>query len=412
MLLEVRVNGNQRVLLSVKPNALAVSFDDEEVYSFDAEGRLLTAWLNEQTYVRTLDNRVIKKWREPNQPTPWKQIRLLSAEEKQSFLRQTETRMRRLAEHLRGRLPIQQAQEWLNQVAAWTVDRLEQERERFFSAYTPVGILPPDQYYAVVLQATQGCHWNQCTFCHFYREIRFRIKSGEEFERHIEAVKGFFGRAINLRQTIFLGDANALLIPQDRLLTLFDQINRAFVVAADDAGGIGSESRPRVRGIYSFLDAFTGERKSLADYQALHERHLRRVYIGVETGCDDLLRWLNKPATSQQVLDTVATLKQAGVSVGLIILIGVGGDRYYDQHVEQTVALLSQLSLDSQDIVYLSPLVETPGSEYSERAAQARIRSLTPDEQQQQLDALRCSLRRQLVGNPHVTLYDIREFVY
>lgn len=411
MLLEVRVNGgNQRVLVSVKPTALSVSLDDEEVYSFDAEGRLLTAWLGEQTYVRTLDNRVVKKWREPNQPTPWKQIRLLSAEEKRAFLRQTQKRMWRLAQQVH--LPTQQAQAWFNQVAAWTVERLEQERERFFSAYTPVGILPPDQYYALVLQATQGCHWNQCTFCHFYRQVRFRIKSAEEFTEHIAAVKRFFGRAISLRRTIFLGDANALLIPQDRLLPLFDQVNRAFAVAVDDTVDHGDESRPRVRGIYSFLDAFTGEKKSLADFQALRERHLRRVYIGVETGCDELLRWLNKPATSQQVLDTVATLKEAGVSVGLIVLIGVGGDRYYQAHVEQTVALLSQLSLDSQDIVYLSPLVETPGSDYSERAAQARIRSLTAEEQQQQLRLIRSSIRQQAAGNPRVSLYDIREFVY
>jgi radical SAM superfamily enzyme YgiQ (UPF0313 family) len=80
----------------------------------------------------------------------------------------------------------------------------------------------------LVLQLTLGCHWNRCTFCDFYKAVHFHIKSMEEFEQHIHAVKRFVGNAIHLRRSIFLGDANALILPQSRLMRVFDQINQEF----------------------------------------------------------------------------------------------------------------------------------------------------------------------------------------
>lgn len=83
------------------------------------------------------------------------------------------------------------APEWLNKVLLWNYDRLESDRERFLSVYSPVSILPPDQYLSLVLQATEGCHWNRCTFCDFYSQTRFQIKSEEEFASHITVCSMF-----------------------------------------------------------------------------------------------------------------------------------------------------------------------------------------------------------------------------
>jgi radical SAM superfamily enzyme YgiQ (UPF0313 family) len=415
MLVEFQTGGSDRqVVLSLKPGAVSVSLDEVEVYSFDGEGRLLTAWVNEQTYVRTLDNRVIKKWRDPGRRRPWKLIEALSAEDKQRFLNQVWARINDLSgDRLQSVSPqddasAKQARAWLSKIAAWDGERLEQERERFNSVYTPVSILPPDQYFALVLQATEGCHWNRCTFCHFYRHCRFRIKSDEEFGQHIQAVIAFFGDAIGLRRSIFLGDANALVMPQDKLLRILDRVNQAFAITPKS----GSDGRRSFQGIYSFIDAFSGERKSEADFRALQARHLQRVYVGVETGCDELLTFLNKPATAQQALETVATMKRAGLQVGVIVLIGVGGDYYHQSHVEQTIRLLNAMNLGHGDIIYFSPLYEEPTSAYAHRAAEARIRSLTDRERHEQLTAIRSGLRFSSDSPPKVSLYDIREFVY
>jgi len=415
MLVEFQTGeGNRHVVLSLKPDAVSVSLDEVEVYSFDREGRLLTAWVNDHTYVRTLDNRIIKKWRDPDRRRPWKLIEALSAPDRQRFLNQVWARMNDLSrDRLQSVSPpadasVKQARAWLSKIAAWDSERLEQERERFNSVYTPVSILPPDQYFALVLQATEGCHWNRCTFCHFYRHCRFRIKSDEEFGQHIKAVTAFFGDAIGLRRSTFLGDANALVMPQEKLLTILDRVNQAFAITPKS----GSDGRHSFQGIYSFIDAFSGDRKSEADFRSLQARHLQRVYVGVETGCDELLKFLNKPATAQQALETVATMKRAGLQVGVIVLIGVGGDYYNQSHVEQTIKLLNAMSLRQGDIIYFSPLYEEPTSAYAQRAAEARIRSLTDRERHEQLTAIRSGLRFPSDSQPKVSLYDIREFVY
>jgi radical SAM superfamily enzyme YgiQ (UPF0313 family) len=66
---------------------------------------------------------------------------------------------------------------WLSHIAGWNWDRLEGEAGPFRnSIYKPVSILPPDQYLALVVQATEGCSYNECSFCTFYRDRPFRIK--------------------------------------------------------------------------------------------------------------------------------------------------------------------------------------------------------------------------------------------
>jgi radical SAM superfamily enzyme YgiQ (UPF0313 family) len=413
MLFELQATGSgPRALFSVKPGSVSVSLDEKEVYSFDLQGRLITGWVDDQTYVRTLDNRIIKKWRDGARGGPWKSIRQLESREKQHVLNRTCARMRALARMASAGKSPERVRELLGKIVAWDYLRLEREREKFLAVYTPVSILPPDQYFALVLQATEGCHWNRCTFCSFYREGRFRIKSDEEFGEHIREVKDFFGEAIKLRRSIFLGDANALVIPQDRLLRIFDRVNQEFTIVERKSDAAKDRNHHSFEGIHSFVDAFNIDKKTAADFNELRIRNLRRVYVGVETGCDELLEFLNKPATAGQILENLTVMKQAGLSVGVIILIGVGGDYYARAHVERTVHLLNDLRLGRGDIVYFSPLVESPESDYSQRAARAGIRPLTEEERREQLQAIRAGLRFAGDAGPVVSLYDIREFVY
>ena len=72
------------------------------------------------------------------------------------------------------------------------------------------------------MQATHGCSHNACTFCTFYQDIPFRIKSPDEFRSHVAGVLDFFGPALAMRRSIFLADANALVVPMPRLLALLE----------------------------------------------------------------------------------------------------------------------------------------------------------------------------------------------
>lgn len=392
--------------VSSKSNSLTVSLESEgktEVFSFDSAGRLWTALVDNVSYRRGLDGKIIARW--AVQPLVHER-RWLSPAEARDLVERANHTLRLLAAdlsagqvELSGALPPGGIP---GLAAALAFDWQQSERDcaRYFNVYKPVGILPPDQYMAVVLQATEGCSYNTCTFCDFYRERPFRIKSPREFTAHACAVREYLGEGISLRRTIFLGDANALVIPMPRLVPLMEIANQEFDVT-------------RLGGIYAFLDGFSGEKKSAADYARLASLGLKRVYIGMESGNADLLKFLRKPGTPEDVIRTVQTMKTAGVSVGIILLLGAGGQRFAAGHVQDTIRAVNQMNLDLDDLIYFSELVENENLPYVQDAFRSELQPLDPSErlaQQQQIEAgLRFS---EASGVPHISRYDIREFVY
>jgi len=259
------------------------------------------------------------------------------------------------------------------------------DAERFRALYRDVAILPPDQYNALVFQATEGCAYRGCLFCDFYRDRPFRAKSPEEFAAHVEAVLAFHGEGWRQRRFVFLGEANALGLPTKTLSAMLRVVRERVALP-----------------VGSFVDAFTRR----PDFAVLAPLGLRRVYVGMETGCDELLRWLRKPATAESVTATVNAAKAAGLVVGVIVLLGAGGERFSESHVRETVRVLNALPLGKGDYIYFSPLVVRPGSRYDAPL-------LSPELMQQQERAIRVGLRFDGGrGRPYLAHYEIESFVY
>jgi len=165
--------------------------------------------------------------------------------------------------------------------------------------------------------------------------------------------------------------------------------------------------------LYAFIDAFHVERKSVADWQELRALGLARVYIGMESGHDPLLRWLNKPGDAAAVLDAVTTLKAADLQASVILLLGAGGDRYADGHVRDSIALLNAMPLTRGDLIYFSDFVAQADAPYTRLAEAAGIAALPPTALRAQEEALRAGfVARDRQHPPQFARYDIGEFVY
>ncbi len=410
----------------VRRQAINLLLDnDSPSFSFDPAGRLHGAFVEGRNYRRSLDNRVLAKWSEQDGTRAARRRRWLSAGEARVVVDLAYEMATRAAGQA-GDAPAA-IQTSLERVTGWTWPRLDADRRRFESIYTPVGILPPDQYLALVLQATHGCSHNACTFCTFYQDIPFRIKSPDEFRSHVATVLDFFGPALAMRRSIFLADANALVVPMPRLLALLD-------VLAEGEGREMKEMRERreigaeaalsdlpLAGqrtalslpLYAFIDAFHVERKSVADWQELRSRGLQRVYIGMESGHDPLLRWLNKPGDAADVLDAVRTLKTAGVAISVIVMTGVGGATFADTHVRDTTVLLNAMPLTTGDLIYISEFREQPGSDYAINARLADVPVLSAAQVIEQATAIRNGFAAPDPAHPpQVSRYDIDEFIY
>jgi hypothetical protein len=391
--------------ISLKDSSLSVAINGDPIVVCDRAGRLYSVYRAGLHHRRSLNGAILQKW-----TTDERQRRWLDHAEADQLIDATAGNFRQLRAALGAPdwewvTPPDQpsALDDLLQVielaAGFDAVKARLDAARFAEVYAPIGILPPDQYLALVLQATVGCSFNTCTFCDLYHQP-FRIKTAGEFRRHIHEVHAYLGESLRLRQrSIFLGAANALAIPLPRLLSLLDTLQEAY----------RSEPRNDVQPIYAFLDAFTGARKSVEDYRALAGRGLQRVYIGLESGHDPLLEFVRKPGQARDAIETVRAIKAAGINVGVIVLIGLGGERFAAGHAADTIRVLNQMQLGSGDLLYFSELVEEPGTPYPVMAEQQGIRALTRAERAAQRNLIRSGLAP---GGVKISNYDVREFVY
>lgn len=416
MPIETRTPPDARPLIvNVRRESVVLMEGADREYTFDRAGRLVGVFRAGRRYRRSLQNEVLEKQSGPRRGVSSRLRRMLDAAEVRALVDEAYafagTAAARVADAPEARAALADS-------ASYDYARLERERADFARLYRPITILPPDQYLALYLQATEGCSHNDCAFCGFYQDRRFHIKTSAEFDAHLRAVRAFFGDGLSMRRTLFLGDANALVIPQREIVPLFDRLNADLAIMPPGldapARAAWQAARPvHFQGVYSFIDAFSTKRKSAQDYAELAGRGLRRVYVGLETGDAGLLRFLGKPNTPDEVIRLVETLKAGGVAVGVIILAGAGGATHAEQHVRETARVVNAMPLDRHDLIYLSELVDYPGSAYSALARAAGLTPLTQPQIEAQMEQLRASFTpRDPLNAPRVSYYDIREFVY
>jgi len=367
--------------------------NEETVLAFDRAGRLWSIYTHDHHFRRGLNGSVLAKWTERGS----RQRRRLWTSETDLVVRRAALTAQLLRDRLEFEAPLAIAHDVktiLARAAAFDVAAARADVAHYHQIYQPIGILPPDQYLALVLQMTEGCSFNTCTFCSFYKDRPFRIKSPGELRQHIAAVRAFLGDSISLRQGVFLADANALVAPQRQLVQLLD------VVSAE----LGPSQR-----LFAFLDGFSGEKKSAADYRALAGRGLKRIYVGLESGHDPLLKWLRKPGRAADALAAVRQMKAGGVAAGVIVMLGIGGERYAGAHVRDTIAVVNQMGLGPGDLLYLSEFFPF-GTLYETQMESPDLWPLSRPQMQAQREAIVAGLH--FGQRPRISTYDIREFVY
>ena len=373
---------------------MLVGYGTGEMYSFDLSGRLLEGVVGGVGLRRALDGRVLEK---------------LCQAEPGAILR----RRRRLLPRPQARARVARAYRLLHRAIAGGaladhpalaarlsrvgLRELEEDARRFRTIWAPVPVLPPDQYLAVVVQLTVGCSYGRCTFCS-YAGRPFRVRTVPELRRHAQMAREFFGPALPRRTGVFMGDANALALPERRVLQAVEVVREAF------AGW------PAAGEWYGFVDAFHGRRRSVEGWRQLEQAGLRRVYVGLESGSERVLRLLEKPGSPRDAVELVRALHDAHVSAGVMVMLGAGGRELAGEHVAETAKVLDAMELGPGDFLYLSPLVAGPATAYGQRAAQWGLRALAGREVEAQGLALLEAVR--LGRGARWSYYHVEEFVY
>jgi len=209
-------------------------------------------------------------------------------------------------------------------------------------------IRPPPEADSILLQVTLGCSHNKCAFCGTFRDKRFRIKDNDLILKDI----GFASKHMKRRDQVFLMDGDALIIPQQRLMWILDRIR---------------EHLPWVKRVGTYANTKSINLKSPKELSELREIGLGMVYLGVETGDDEIRKKINKGSSAKHCLEMGKKVKNADIALTVTLLLGIAGLEKSIDHAKATGELLSAMDPEFASALTVILIPGTPLWEEYER---------------------------------------------
>jgi coproporphyrinogen III oxidase-like Fe-S oxidoreductase len=189
---------------------------------------------------------------------------------------------------------------------------------------------PPAEGDNLIIQATLGCSFNQCSFCAMYRSKRYLARPlADVFADIREAARPGVRR-------VFLADGDALALPADHLIAILRELAAVF---------------PDLTRVSCYATPGNLRQKSVEELALLREHKLNLLYVGIESGADLILKKITKGATQRSMRDALHKAQAGGMKVSATVILGLGGRKYSDEHISGTIELLN-----SAPVTYLSTL--------------------------------------------------------
>ena len=229
-------------------------------------------------------------------------------------------------------------------------------------------IRPPSEAHSLLIRATRNCPWNRCLFCPVYKGHKFELRPVSDIVKDIEAAKAIsdgikemawrmghgnrvpevaamlhnqaeFGQcaahiALWLStggRSAFLQDSNTLVMPTPELIQVIAFLRQAF----PGLGRVTTYGRSR-----------TAARRSLRELKELRNAGLDRIHIGLETGYDPLLTYMEKGCTARDHIEGGKKVKEAGISLCEYVMPGLGGTTMSKDHARETARVLNEINPD------------------------------------------------------------------
>lgn len=186
---------------------------------------------------------------------------------------------------------------------------------------------PPSEGRSLIIQATIGCAHNECMFCSMYKEKQFRPRSTEAILGDIRSAREQYPNV----KRIFLADGNALALSMDRLVAIFTAIQSTF----PECERIGIYGAP--------MDIL---RKTVEELSLLKSLGLGIIYLGLESGSDQVLDLMKKGVNSHQMIESAEKVRASGIPLSVTVISGLGGKRYTKDHAVETGRVLSTMNPD------------------------------------------------------------------
>ncbi|MCK4678993.1 MAG: radical SAM protein [Bacteroidales bacterium] len=184
---------------------------------------------------------------------------------------------------------------------------------------------PPGEASSAILQTTIGCSWNRCTFCEMYTSKKFKARNIDDLKPEIELLSKIYKGV----RKVFLADGNAFVLSAKNLIPVLTEINRQF---------------GKIQRISSYALPKDILNKSDSELQKLRSLGLKLLYLGIETGDDELLKLINKGETYNSTIDGILKAQEAGIDTSIMIINGLGGKKYSTQHAVNSAKIINRIN--------------------------------------------------------------------
>ena len=217
---------------------------------------------------------------------------------------------------------------------------------------------PPSEAYSYLLQITIGCSHNKCTFCSMFKAKQFRVRPLEEVMEDLEAARKYYSRI----KRIFLCDGDALCLKTDKLIPILDKIKELFPEC--DRVGIYARSTDVLR-------------KTDEELKTLVEHGLGIVYIGAESGSQQVLDLINKGVTREEIIESVKRCENIGLPTSVTFISGMGGKALWREHAVETGKMIAEMGAS---YVGLLTLMVDPAAPIYGQIQSGEFELLSPEE--------------------------------
>lgn len=225
--------------------------------------------------------------------------------------------------------------------------------------YEGVVYRPPSEASSLIVQVTIGCAHNTCTFCNMYKSKDFRVRSMEEIMSDLQGAADHYGSYV---RKVFLADGDALVMKTEDLLTILRAIKTLF---------------PQAGRVASYGTAQDILRKSEEELRQLSEAGLGIIYVGAESGDDEILRYIHKGVTADEVIAAGQKLKRCGIQTSVTLISGLGGRGKVEEHALSCARLVSAMNPDYASFLTLRLYEGTP---MYDDVIEGRFERITADE--------------------------------
>ena len=216
---------------------------------------------------------------------------------------------------------------------------------------------PPSEARSLIIQLTIGCARNKCTFCSMYKDKNFRIRDLDEVVEDLEMARQYYKFAV---RRIFLADGDALIVKTKDLLYILGKIKEIF---------------PEVERISVYGAPKDILQKTPEELRQLKEAGLDMVYVGLESGDDQVLLDTQKGVTASEMIEAGQKVRRAGMVLSMTIISGLGGKARLREHAIHSAEVIS--AIKPEYVGFLTLMVD-PGTPLYEQVERGEFEILTP----------------------------------